>query len=478
MACDNADTPSTQLSQLAAEEAVLCLVNEERVARGIPALTLNTKLRNAARQQAQAAATLKWWAGGGPMVHVNPQTGSTPQSRIRDAGYCPVEQDAPSNENAYDAFYQGGAAFQAATSPQAAVDWWMGSQPHRETLLNPTYRESGVAVVLGIAERGPQADLADGGAIFVQTFGGCPEIERAVPTEAWAWGINMRGEIGDGTIVERDTPVQPQNPTEVVDVAGYDHSLAVKEDGTVWAWGVNASGQLGDGTTTDRNVPGEVPGLSQVTAVAAGHEHSLALKNDGTVWAWGRNRYGQLGDGTNADRLRPVQVRGLIGVTQIAAGGDHSLALKNDDSAWGWGANFTGQLGDGTLDDRVMPVKVDTLSFHSRLVAIAAGNQHSLALEEGSGQVWVWGGNSHSELGDGGSHPYVWLPIELAFVREMIAVAGGNGHSLALKNDGTRVELGRQRVWTTGQRHHRTGLQARTNSPPKRSGQPRGGSLP
>jgi acylphosphatase len=49
----------------------------------------------------------------------------------------------------------------------------MNSQGHRETLLNPVYRESGVAVVLGVAERGPEADRADAGAIFVQTFGGC-----------------------------------------------------------------------------------------------------------------------------------------------------------------------------------------------------------------------------------------------------------------------------------------------------------------
>jgi uncharacterized protein YkwD len=56
----------------------------------------------------------------------------------------------------------------------------MDSPPHRTTLLDPTYRESGVAVVLGIAERGPEADVADGGAIFVQTFGGCPKPEPAV----------------------------------------------------------------------------------------------------------------------------------------------------------------------------------------------------------------------------------------------------------------------------------------------------------
>src|SRR5215218_7922435 len=39
MPCANADTPATQLTQAAAEEAVLCLINEQRAANGVPALT-------------------------------------------------------------------------------------------------------------------------------------------------------------------------------------------------------------------------------------------------------------------------------------------------------------------------------------------------------------------------------------------------------------------------------------------------------
>ena len=95
--------------------------------------------------------------------------------------------------------------------------------------------------------------------------------------------------------------------------AGYYHSLALKNDGTVWAWGANGSGQLGDGTTTDRLTPVQVVGpggsgwFTDVQAVAAGLHHSLALKTDGTVWAWGANWYGQLGDGTTTDSSTPVQ---------------------------------------------------------------------------------------------------------------------------------------------------------------------------
>src|SRR5215212_3435955 len=142
MTCANADTPATHLLQTAAEEAVLCLINEERAAHGVPALSLNLKLRNAARQHATDAKAIQWWAGGGSKVHTNPETGSTPESRIRDASYCTGEDPylTPPNENCYDGWYSGNAP---AQTPRDAVNWWMNSPGHRDTLLDPVYRESG-----------------------------------------------------------------------------------------------------------------------------------------------------------------------------------------------------------------------------------------------------------------------------------------------------------------------------------------------
>jgi len=90
--------------------------------------------------------------------------------------------------------------------------------------------------------------------------------------------------------------------------------------------------------------------------IAAGYYHSLAIKNDGTLWATGYNEYGQLGTGDNNNRNVFVQV--LSGVSFIAAGGLHSLALKNDGTLWATGENESGQLGTGNNKKRYVFVQI------------------------------------------------------------------------------------------------------------------------
>jgi alpha-tubulin suppressor-like RCC1 family protein len=197
-----------------------------------------------------------------------------------------------------------------------------------------------------------------------------------------------------------------------------------------------------------------------VTAIAVGEAHTIALKSDGTVWTWGSNTQGRLGDGASGDKTTPVQVKGpggigfLTGVTAIAGGQYHSIALKNDGTVWTWGSNgFGGPLGDGTTTDRSTPVQVKGpggIGFLTGVTAIAGGDHHTIALKN-DGTVWAWGRNDSGQLGDGtASSTYTGIstPVQVKgpggidFLTDVKAIAGGGHHTIALKNDGT--------VWTWG----------------------------
>lgn len=232
----------------------------------------------------------------------------------------------------------------------------------------------------------------------------------------WAWGKNSYGQLGNGSNVSIPVPVQVSSLSGVVSIAGGGghHSLAVTNDGTLWAWGMNNHGQLGNGTTVSSNVPVQVTTLTDVVAVAQEWTNSIALKGDGTVWAWGYNAGGQLGTGDHVSSSVPVQVPGLSGITAIAGEGDHTIALRNDGTVWAWGSNTYGQLGNGTTNGSLVAVQVGQLSD---VVAIAAGQYFSMA-QKADGSLWAWGQNAQGQLGNG-SFANSSVPVEVTSFCEL-----------------------------------------------------------
>ena len=238
-----------------------------------------------------------------------------------------------------------------------------------------------------------------------------------------AWGANY---IGQTTVPTGMTNL-------VVGIgAGYEHSLAVKYNGTVVAWGINTFGQT--------NVP---PVVTNAVGIFGGDRHSMALLSNRKVLVWGSNQFGQTNaplNLTNAveaasggTHCLAVRTNGLLvawggnsyGQTNVAAsvtnivavsGGElHSLALKNNGTVVAWGYN-----GDGETN---VPVGL------SNVVAIAAGGYHNLALKK-NGTVVAWGDDNDTQCD---------VPAGLTNV---IAIAAGGFHSLALKSDGTIVGWG------------------------------------
>jgi alpha-tubulin suppressor-like RCC1 family protein len=198
-----------------------------------------------------------------------------------------------------------------------------------------------------------------------------------------AWGENNYGQTTIPTGLAGVTAI----------AAGEGHTVALKNDGTVVAWGSSYYG-----VTT---VPA---GLAGVSAIAAGWGHTVALKNDGTVVVWGRN--------TESQTTVPA---GLTGVTAIAAGAGHTVALKNDGTVVAWGRNTEGQT--------TVPAGL------AGVTAIATGGYYTMALKN-DGTVIAWGLNDYGQI---------TIPEGLTGVT---AIAAGSEHAVALKNDGKVVAWG------------------------------------
>ena len=110
--------------------------------------------------------------------------------------------------------------------------------------------------------------------------------------------------------------------------AGDHHTLALKTSGEAWAWGHNQYGQLGDGSTADRCLPVRVHYLQEAHAVSGGTWHSAAARKDGSVKCWGRNNRGQLGSQTPASSVYPRTVQGIEDAKSVACAAARTLILR------------------------------------------------------------------------------------------------------------------------------------------------------
>lgn len=272
--------------------------------------------------------------------------------------------------------------------------------------------------------------------------GGSHTCSLSIAGEAWCWGTNTAGQLGNGGSATRRTPIRVsglESGTSMIS-AGHEHTCAVTAAGGAVCWGNNEHGQLGNGGSATRRTPVQVSGLDNgVQAISTGRTHTCALVL-GAVKCWGSNVYGQLGNGGTATRRTPVRVSGLgSGVKAISVGGYHSCALTGAGSLKCWGRNRRGQLGDGTNTTRRTPVQAIG-GLGSGVTVISAGDEHTCAVT-GRGVAKCWGADSRGQLGGAGLASQHEPTVVPGLNTGVQAISAGESHTCAL------TDAGRVKCW-------------------------------
>ena len=230
---------------------------------------------------------------------------------------------------------------------------------------------------------------------------------RLLTGDVQCWGVNTYGQVGDGTIVQRNTPYTVLTGTATQIAVGPQHACALLSDHTIKCWGRNYTGELGNGTLVDSSTPVVVTGITTATQVAVGKSHTCALLANATMTCWGRADSGQLGNGSFTTlQTAPGAISGLTGVTLIAAGGDNTCALAGTTLKC-WGDQECGAAGSGAAANGGTPFStpqtVSNIGGGTTAIAIGGSSWGSTLIAIVNGQAYTWGLNDNLQLGNGGS---------------------------------------------------------------------------
>jgi alpha-tubulin suppressor-like RCC1 family protein len=207
--------------------------------------------------------------------------------------------------------------------------------------------------------------------------------------EAYCWGRNVNGELGIG---ESDTvttlPRKVRSDAAFADLSlGDAHSCGVSTAGEAYCWGANENGQLGDGSRTSHLTPVPVAGGVSFGSVASGVQQTCGLSLDRAVYCWGLSIDGNV-------ISVPHRLDFAVNFSSLVVGRSVQCGLDGDGIAWCWGANNEGQAGIGQASDPLpKPVPVAGARRYSQIVAtfskVCALSTEGDTFCWGSGVAWA-----------------------------------------------------------------------------------------
>ncbi len=266
--------------------------------------------------------------------------------------------------------------------------------------------------------------------------------------EAYCWGGNGTGQLGNNSIANSPVPVKVAGGLRFVEIrAGGRHTCALTADGDAYCWGANGVGELGNGRSTPDVVPALVAGgLKFASLGGGGFQHTCARTRDGQVYCWGGDRNGQLGyattetcafgGGTIGCSRTPRQATLPGSASAVSAGFLQSCALRSGGVATCWGDNSAGQLGTNTTGTHTAPTDV---AGSVRFASLSGGSLHTCGLDS-SGRGYCWGDGTVGTLGTSSTTAsLVPVPVSGGLAFRQVSASSGNsvlGHTCAVTSDG------------------------------------------
>jgi alpha-tubulin suppressor-like RCC1 family protein len=235
-------------------------------------------------------------------------------------------------------------------------------------------------------------------------------------------------------VVSKWTPLEIFSSCNKVAIGG-SQVLVATDAGELYAWGFNYTFVLGDPELKHQYIPVKIKSINDVKCVAAGDNHSVVVKNDGTVWQWGK--FAKEKGKPDIVYKTPNQVKNISGAIGISADYDSTLVLTESDGVYSWGSNKEGELGRGSVSHYEEP---GVIPNSQKFVFIEAGGSRSYAIDA-SGALWFWGWKVIETQGDVTGLPNR-IPIKSKEISNAVKVSDVNSHVSLLKRNGKVLTWG------------------------------------